>query len=195
MSKNHLPRLLAFFALIVCLSGPAVQAQTGEDIDPVNDLAGLLVPSSDPSSDGTTSGTLYVMPDQQDSVLAALNATPTGKDTYNATINGISVTFTAVLAVLPAIFIPPGDLICANSTVRVYKNARCLLTFPGFTTACIGLPGGSSARTTFNPIRTCRRGTAICVEVWQVTSMRTTYFGANCAPPITGVTTGNGFSC
>ncbi len=193
MKENRLPRLLALSVLMLCLviPGRAAQAQTNEEVDPVNDLAGLLTPPADSSSKGT----LYVIPSDQDRVLAALNAKPTSSDTYRATINGVSVEFTAVLAPFPAIFLPPGDLICASSTVRVYKNARCVLTFPGVTTACLGIAGGSSAKTVFNPIRKCLRGTALCVEISQVTWTRTTYFGVSCAPPITGITTGSGFSC
>ena len=193
MTKNHVGKLLALAVLVLCLvvPGRAAQAQTGNDVDPVNDLAGLLIPPADSSSRGT----LYVIPSDQDRVLAALSAEPIGSNTYRATITGVAVEFTAVQALFPPIFLPPGDLICANRLVRVYKNAQCLQTFPALVTPCLPVGGGSSAKTVFNPVRSCKRGAGICVEVWQVTWTKTTYFALNCGLPITGITTGFGFSC
>jgi hypothetical protein len=184
-------KLLAAVALTVSLSAPgrAAVSSGGGEIDPINDAAGVLVPSS---SGGT--GTLYTTVEEQDSVLASLKATPVGSSQYQTTITGQPITFALLRVIFPGYFLPAGDLICQTGLVRVYRNASCVATISAGFQGCSLYTGGNYATLSYNTTRKCKRGTGFCVEVNQVLWTRNVYFDNRCTQ-LVHVDTGNDFLC
>lgn len=190
-SKSFLAGIIATGLL---LGGGAAWAQTSDDVDPVNDLAGLVLPNSD----GTT-GTLYTTSGERSSILGALGATTVDSTHSRITITNstgttTTITVAIVIAVFPALFLPPGDLICANNVVRVYRNSSCRLIFPATSSGCFPFTGGNFARVTTIPYRKCKRGVGFCIEVNRIYSTRTVYFDNMCTIS-TAVQTANAFIC
>ncbi len=157
------------------------------DVDPVTDLAGALIL---PSSGG--SGTLYSTGGDQGNVLSSLGATGSG-GTYTATINGATVTFNVITAALPYMFLPPGDIVCSNSVVRVYKNAQCTNVSVAHSMGCTTL-GTGGVTETWTASNKCLKGSAYCTEVNQVYWTRYTWNDHACTS-LSGITTGNDFIC
>jgi hypothetical protein len=186
---------LAFFVLSAATAqtppspppSPSPLPVSTTDVDPIDDLAGAVIW---PPSGGT--GTLYTTASDQSSVLSALGATGSGS-TYTATINGSAVTFNVIIVVLPYIFLPPGDIVCANNLVRVYKNAQCYNIIPARAMGCTPL-GTGGVTETWRSYNRCLRGTGYCIEVNQVYWIRTTWNENNCRT-MSGITTGNAFIC
>lgn len=173
-------KLLAAFSLTLCLcvSGTAAWAQEGDDVDPVKDVAGLLVPDS--SSPGK--GVLYTTSHEEKDVLDLLRATAIGPDQYRATINGVSIQFLVLRAILPGFYLPPGDLICQTGTVKVYRNSTCTTTITGGSSGCSPYTNGNHATLSYNPTKKCKRGTGYCIEVNRVLWTRNIYFDNQCSP-------------
>src|SRR5689334_1285818 len=103
-------KFLAVLSLTLCLcvSGTAAWAQSDDEVDPVNDVAGLLVPDS-ASPD---KGILYTTAAEEREVLGLLKATWIGPDQYRTNITGVAIQFAVLRAILPGFYLPAGDLIC-----------------------------------------------------------------------------------
>lgn len=189
MKKSALT-FLAVTAFTLGILAPVHRALAQDaDVDPINDAAGVLVPSS---SEGK-SGTLYTTASEQNEVLSALRAIPVGTNQYQTSITGVPVNFTLVPVVFPGLYFPPGELICQTSLVKVYRNATCRTTFFGFGQPCQPYLG-NWATFNSNPVRQCKQGVGFCVEVKQVVWTRNIYFDNQCTQ-LLGVQTGTDFRC
>jgi hypothetical protein len=186
--KNAVSKLLVTAVVGLCFSVPG-HAQTG-DVDPINDAAGILVPNSSSGS----SGTLYTTVNEESSVLTALQATATGPNQYRTTITGSPIDFVVLRVIFPGYWLPPGDLICQNGAVKVYRNSTCVTTISGGSSGCFPYTNGNFARVNYNPTRKCKRGVGFCVEVRQIAWTRTVYFDNQCTTPIR-IDTGTDFLC
>lgn len=182
--------LLAVTALTLGILAPAHRALAQDgDVDPINDAAGVLVPSSsDPKS-----GTLYTTASEEKEVLASLQAVPVGTSQYQTSITGAPVTFSVSQVIFPGLFYLPGELICQTNMVKVYRNATCRTTFPGIFQACSPYLG-NWATLNSPPVRHCVRGVGFCVEVKQVSWTRNVYFDNQCTQLI-NIQTGTDFRC
>ena len=184
--------LIALAFTLSVLTATATLATTSlpvatTEVDPINDLAGALVYPLSGSS-----GTLYTTASDQGSVLSTLGATGSG-GTYTATINSATVTFNVIISVLPYLFLPPGDLVCANNVVRVYKNAQCYNVIPARFMPCtpFGTGGVTESWRSYNR---CLKGSGYCLEINQVYWTRTTWNENSCLTQ-SGITTGKAFIC
>jgi len=186
-------KLVAALCLGFCLcvsSSPARGQDPRDELDPVNDVAGVLV--ADPSPDKP--GTLYTTADDESSVLEALHARATGKDTYVTSITGIPISFAILRAILPGYFLPDASLICQTPYVKVYRNAACVPTITGTLPFCAPYMGGNYATMAYNVTKKCKAGTGFCVEVNQVLWTRNIYFNSQCTQLI-GTQYGFDFMC
>ena len=184
--KNAASKLLVTAVVGLCLSAPG-QAQTG-DVDPINDAAGILVPNSSSGS----SGTLYTTVNEESSVLGALQATAIGPNQYRTTITGSPIDFVVLRVIFPGYWLPPGDLICQNGSVKVYRGV-CVTTISGGASGCFPY-NGNFARVNYNPTRKCKRGAGLCVEYRQIAWTRTVYSDNQCTIPIR-IDSGTDFLC
>jgi hypothetical protein len=189
--KNAGFRLVVMVALTLCffVNRGAAQAQ---DVDPIRDLAGLLVASSSASSE--QDGKLYVSPADESAVLVSLHAFQIGPDKYQTSITGFPINFGILRAILPAFYLPPGDLICQNTTVKVYKNATCQTTITGAFQGCTPF-GTNFATLTYFPTKKCKAGSGYCVEVKRALWTRNVYFDNLCGTFLYTQTGGDDFMC
>jgi hypothetical protein len=182
--------LLAVTALTLGILAPAHRALAQDgDVDPINDLAALLLPES---SDGAT-GKLYTLPNLQSQVIEALHAIPVGPNEYQTDVSGKTITFSPIPVPFPPIYLPPGELICQTGMVRVYRNATCLMTSWGLSYACTPY-FGNWANADSLPVSKCKRGTGLCVEVNKVAFIRRIYYDNQCTQ-LLGFQTSSDFSC
>lgn len=171
-------KLLAAFSLTLCLcaSGKAVWAQEGGELDPIQDVAGLLVPGEAGSSEGV----LYTTYSEEAEVLSHLGAIPIGPDRYQTNITGVPIQFYILRVILPGYWLPAGDLICQNGLVKVYRNSTCVATITGTFVPCSPYLNGNYSTLSYNVTKKCKKGVGFCVEVRQVLSTRNIYFDNQC---------------
>ena len=144
----------------VCLSAVAANAQgCDEDVDPVADLAGLVL------ADETNQGTLYTTAEEQVEVLDALGAVPVGLDHYAVEMDGDLLEVDVTLTPLPALYLPDDATAAAKPKGgKVYRNARCVPSTPAITSPCAGY-NFQWAIVQTQPIARCKKGgTQKCVE-------------------------------
>ena len=190
--KNAASKLLATAAVSLCLSALSQAAATAQtdDVDPINDSAGVLVPSS---SSGST-GTLYTTSNEESGVLASLQATPIGTNQYRTAITGSPIDFVVSRVIFPGYFLPPGDLICKNPWANVVRGI-CVTTISPGSSGCFPYTNGNYARLSYNATRKCKRlPTSLCVQVNRIAWTRTIYFDSQCTTPIR-VDTGTDLMC
>ena len=171
-------KLLAALSLTLCLcvSGPVAWAQEDEEIDPIRDIAGLLVP------DSADKGVLYTTQDEESEVLSHLKAVSIGPDRYQTTITGVPIQFYILRVILPGYWLPAGDLICQNGLVKVYRNSTCVATISGGFQGCSPYTNGNYSTLSYNTTKKCKRGFGFCIEVNSVLWTRNIYFDNQCSP-------------
>jgi hypothetical protein len=185
---------LALTSCLLLLGGAAraqkdpVDASASGELDDFQDLAGVL------TVDGSGKNTLYATPHEASDVLSALGARQINVDQYQALVSGSTVTFQLATVAYPVFYLPPGSLVCANSMVRVYRNASCGALLPAFMSACLPAGNGNYVRYSHGPLRKCKQGVGFCVEVNQIYSTQWTYFDNQCTQQI-GISTSNQFIC
>lgn len=186
---------LALTSFLLSLGGvaraqedPIAPSASGEELNDFYDLAGVL------TVDSSGKNVLYATPQESNDVLSALGARPVSADQYEALVAGQAVTFQLLPVAYPVFYLPPGSLVCANGTVRVYRNAACATLQPALTTGCLPAGNGNHVRYSQRSLRKCKQGTGFCVEVNQVFSTQSTYFDNQCTQLI-GISTSNQFIC
>jgi hypothetical protein len=157
-----------------------------QELDPVQDVAGVLVGGASPDRPAT----LYTTVEDESEVLKALHATKGEEDTYVTFITGSAVAFAIMRLPLPGLFLPDGDLICQTMFVKVYRNASCVPTVTGTFPVCVPYLFGHHTTMAYNQTKKCKVGTGYCVEVRQVLWTRNIYFDNQCTQLIS---TQNGF--
>ncbi len=168
--------------------GDPEQGEAVERPDPVHDVAGLLVPSRQ---------TLFVIPEDRDSVLEVLEARPLGDGLFVVNDGDAQVQFQVQEAAVPALQaeVRGPDLIEETAKTRIYKNAQCGAVAPGFTSDCQALDDGSSTHRVWEDVRRCERGDSYCVERSAVVGTTRTYDLADCQPPMTSIEPLKSFAC
>ena len=162
-------------------------------VDEVNNLVGFL--------DGAE-GILYVMPDMHELVLNKLGAEPVSDTTCQVDLSaypGVSdepVTFSLVVTDRPYVYalkpLPRTSDAPLPGTVKVFRNATCGNTHPGFKTECMGVPvwmperqNYQGMRLSVDPWKSCTDGADTCKAVYARVGSATFYPALNCAGPDT----------
>jgi hypothetical protein len=154
---------------LVCLGTLSANAQDPDDVDPIADLAGLVL------ADATNQGTLYTTPGEEVEVLEALEAVPAGPGRYVMELEGELVEFGVVLTPLPALYLPADGPGAKPKEGKVYRNSRCLLKVPGIGSPCYPY-NFQWAKIQTQPIFRCKKGgTEKCVEKKKVAWTRFIY--------------------
>jgi hypothetical protein len=195
--------LLSFALLLSLLAIPGMAQTDPKDEEPtIDDVAGIWKASE---------GVLYTTAEDQEGVLAALNAkTEDGKSwtapTYNVDGTAATASLQVVLvdaALLPAILPNPGDQIpCPHPNHILYRNSVCGYTNWGFSGLCQALPTppyppGTSRRTSYNTYRSCKRqvGPTYCVNVRSIIGWTQYFDNGNCTGAVTNMQSHFGWTC
>lgn len=156
------------FALTSCLLLPGGAALASEEVDEIEDLAGLL------TKDESGQDVLYVMEGHGEEVLKALGAKLSAdRKSYEAVVNDVLVKFPRIDVLFPGFF---PQVLCNSRTVRVYRNAACRQTQLASVGRCLLtlFPSGYS-RIHQNAVRKCGPGLGYCVEYNQTYRFRYNY--------------------
>lgn len=174
-------------ALTSCLLLLGGTAQAAEQLDDFEDLAGLL------TKDSSDQNVLYAMEGHTEEVLSALGAKPTGDGkTYEAVVDRATVRFQLAPVAYPAFFI---QLVCATSSVRVYRNATCVQTQAASLSPCFPFLYPTYARFQQNAVRKCQPGIGYCVEHNQAYQFRRNYSNSACSGLYSVTTLSYAFIC
>lgn len=165
---------LAAVMVVLCLAANPANAQESDDVDPIADLAGLVL------ADETNLGTLYTTPGEELEVLEALAALPAGPGRYTLELEGELVEVGVVLTPLPALYLPADGPGAKPKGGKVYRNSRCVPKSYAITSPCAGY-NFQWAIVQTQPIHRCKKGgTQKCVERKKVAWTRFIYSDAAC---------------
>ena len=178
MVRHALPVLLVV-ALFCC--APPPKAVT--PLDDVKDLGAVL---------NGDEGKLFVRPGLKDSVLHRLGTTDVGDGVYEAKLDGKSVRFVAETTATPVVYVPGSiePLVVPRTVIaKIYINAECGATHPGFLSPCIGTFGphrqfGQSMLWQVDTWQSCTRGEGMCVELLRPVGSIMYFPAANCADSV-----------
>lgn len=175
--------------VLVCLGTHSAIAQEPEEVDPIADLAALVL------ADATNQGFLYTTPEEEVEVLEALEAVPAGPGSYVMELEGDLVEFGVVLTPLPALYLPDDAAEAAMPRrAKVYRNSHCVLKVPGIASACYPF-NFKWAKLLTQPIYKCKKGgNAKCVEKKKIAWTRFVY-SDNLCTALSGTQSKKKLSC
>ena len=162
--------------------------------DPWEDLAGALVGQ-----------TLYTTEREAEIVLGRLQAFPMEDGTWGLEDRAGFVNFELALVEHVAMVVDGLPVNCVAGGVgacdaaaterRTLKNHECQDSDRAFTTACENADDGTSSRTEYFDMRTCRSGRGYCVEVRGEMGVTRTYDLHGCEGPVTSSDPQHSYIC